>query len=368
MLDTNFKPLTLLYILMILAIGIVPSYLQAVDLFSYQAHIEIQDDNTQTAKSNAIQQAREEAINAVMSKITLLEDKQKIQELLEDYNLYSFEQGFTISKEVVNKNIYIADINFSLNKATILNFLKQHNISYSLSQFGRYLIIPVYQENDKTIDDINTWSELWINNNSSSQYLSTHIYYKTDTLDFEKEYLTEIKNNFNVDDVVIITLNKTARSPLKQDLTQKEHNKDDTEEPILTNASYTLTVNSLFSDDKSRVEHIQSMNQAFILAHQIIEDDMKKQIIQSYSKENTVTEFKISFQNYADFVFIENTLKNYSEIENWQIVNIHNDTAVVSFKHKRNLENLKNSLTQYCIFLDLNQLTLIRIENCSNQE
>lgn len=331
------------YFLVIIALTFVFNNILKADLFENSLRIVGESEkDTQQAKAEAINTGREKSLLFVISKITSKSSLEKIQGLLVETKPFSFEKRFSLQRETITNKKYSADANFVFDENKIRNFLDANGIPYTSVSLGRYIIIPAYYENGKLVEEGNIWSNYWsqITSDSSLEFLSTFIYYGNMDIIKDKIKLLDIKENLNVDDIYLLNLYAE------------------------NNGTYTLEVKSGLTDKLKKVTNIPSIQNATMLAPAEIEEEKKKEVLNSYTSNSSEQKIRISAKNYEDWVFIEQKLKETSAVSSFVLKTIGIDYIIVDVKLKANVDKFKKSMEAKCVLFDIPNLELSKIPDC----
>ncbi|MCL2566917.1 MAG: hypothetical protein FWE18_02320 [Alphaproteobacteria bacterium] len=300
------------------------------------------DKDTQQAKMEAINTGRFDALVFVISKITSMESSEEIKRLLLDVKPITFEKRFSLNHENITNKKYEADAYFVFDEKKIKEFLSSNKIAFLDVPLGRYMIIPVfYDENGILVND-NIWNNYWemLGSDVASNFLSTLVYYNNPNVIDNKANLLEIKKNLGLDEVFLLNLYAE---------------KDKT---------YTLSVQNIADNKTRKVSGLLSVQQATMLAPSLIEEDKKLDIFSNYLADSSTVILKVPYKNYEDWIFIENTLKNANGVGSFMINDIADGYMRVRVNLKTNMERFKNTMESSCILFDIPSLTLSKIIDC----
>jgi hypothetical protein len=312
------------------------------DVFTNKVTVEANANTVQKAKEIALNNGRLEALKNTLYNITIKDYYQAINNLITLENSYLFEKSVKISNENIANKSYSAEITFTFNPQTIYKFLEEHDIEYVISKGLRYLIIPHYLENGKETSSLLETSEQWHNiwqKTTDNDYLSSFIYYSNNKISFLNNIsvniniIKEIKENLNIDNIFSVVL----------------ENMGDT---------YSLTIIDHSSNVKTTHNQIYSLYEAKNISIQKIEYLWKRKIIERNLSQELNDTFYVETKDFDKWISIEQKLYQIETINNIQILEIGSKYLKINIKQKENINDFKNTLSSYCILLDISLLSL----------
>ena len=124
--------------------------------FIVKIPVDVDAENSVTAKDLAMMQAQRQAFLDVCAKLTSADNVKKLSELTDDSILH-FVQSVAVADEKAGGTKYKANLSVQINEQLLKDYLAENEMIEAES--AEFLVIPVYQASN------NSYPELWENSN-----------------------------------------------------------------------------------------------------------------------------------------------------------------------------------------------------------
>ncbi len=127
-------------------------------------NVDITKENSEIARSYAMIDAQYKAFLILINRIVKNEDIQTIPELSQSEISYLLKE-VVVKKEATSPVRYVATLNVEFEETKIKELLKNLDVSFVQFPSKPYLLLPIFQQNDKIfLFNNNPWAEVWRDN------------------------------------------------------------------------------------------------------------------------------------------------------------------------------------------------------------
>jgi hypothetical protein len=163
---TSFAPVRqFLAPLFIAAIACWPAQSFALDVFEVKnIGVDVKADTAAAARQQALAQAERRAFYALMSRLTLTEDQERIPEL-SSAEIAPYVRDFSVAREKASSVRYIARLNYRFKPDEIRGLLRSYNVPFAETPSKPMVVLPVYEVGAGVVlwDEPNPWRQAWSN-------------------------------------------------------------------------------------------------------------------------------------------------------------------------------------------------------------
>lgn len=163
---TSFAPVRqFLAPLFIAAIACWPAQSLALDVFEVKnIGVDVKADTAAAARQQALAQAERRAFYALLSRLTLTEDQERIPEFSSS-EIAPYVRDFAVAREKASSVRYIARLNYRFKPDEIRGLLRSYNVPFAETPSKPMVVLPVYEVGAGVVlwDEPNPWRQAWSN-------------------------------------------------------------------------------------------------------------------------------------------------------------------------------------------------------------
>jgi len=151
--------------LFIAAIACWPAPSSALDVFEVKnIGVDVKADTAAAARQQALAQAERRAFYAMISRLTLTEDQERIPEL-SNAEIAAYVRDFSVAREKASSVRYIARLNYRFKPDEIRGLLRSYNVPFAETPSKPMVVLPVYEVGAGVVlwDEPNPWRQAWSN-------------------------------------------------------------------------------------------------------------------------------------------------------------------------------------------------------------
>jgi len=166
--DTRFtssiRPLAGLLAAVFIAAGaLFPAQSAHGDVFEVQnISVDIKAATAADARKQALAEAERRAFYALLSRLTLSEDEERIPEF-SNAEIASYVRDFSVAREKASSVRYIARLNYRFKPDEIRSLLRSYNVPFAETPSKPVAVLPVYEVGASAVlwDEPNPWRQTW---------------------------------------------------------------------------------------------------------------------------------------------------------------------------------------------------------------
>lgn len=144
--------------------SVLPAHAQNDDsVFTVSnVHVEVEAADANTAKSKALQQARQEAFQILIKRLVAQSNAEQIKKLSAQ-PAQKWVQAVELRNERTTASKYSADVTVIFKSSMVETFLEGQDISYTTASSAPFLVIPVYNRGDQwlLLQEDSLWLSVW---------------------------------------------------------------------------------------------------------------------------------------------------------------------------------------------------------------
>ncbi len=125
-------------------------------------HVEVEAADANTAKSKALQQARQDAFQILLKRLVAQSNAEQIKKL-SSQPVQKWVQAVELRNERTTASKYSADVTVIFKSALVEAFLENQDVSYTTAASAPFLVIPVYNRGDQwlLLQEDSLWLSVW---------------------------------------------------------------------------------------------------------------------------------------------------------------------------------------------------------------
>ncbi len=149
--------------LFIAALACWPVQFASADVFEVKnIGVDVKAETAAEARQKALAQAERRAFYALISRLTLTEDQERIPEL-SNAEIAPFVRDFSVAREKASSVRYIARLNYRFKPDEIRGLLRSYNVPFAETPSKPMVVLPVYEVGAALVlwDEPNPWRQAW---------------------------------------------------------------------------------------------------------------------------------------------------------------------------------------------------------------
>jgi len=144
------------------ALGL-PAQITHADVFEVQnIGVDVKAATASDARKQALAEAERRAFYALINKLTLSEDQERIPEF-SDNEIAPYVRDFSVAREKASSVRYIAKLNYRFKPDAIRKLLRDYNVPFAETPSKPMVVLPVYEVGANLVlwDEPNPWRQAW---------------------------------------------------------------------------------------------------------------------------------------------------------------------------------------------------------------
>lgn len=140
-----------------------PAQFAAADVFEIKnIGVDVKADTAAKARQQALTQAERRAFYALISRLTLTEDQERIPEF-SNAEIASYVRDFSVAREKASSVRYIARLNYRFKPDEIRGLLRSYSVPFAETPSKPMVVLPVYELGAGVVlwDEPNPWRQAW---------------------------------------------------------------------------------------------------------------------------------------------------------------------------------------------------------------
>jgi len=124
--------------------------------------VDVKADTAATARKQALKQAERRAFYALIKRLTLSQDQERIPEFSPD-EIAGYVRDFSVAREKASSVRYIARLNYRFKADEIRDLLRAYNVPFAETPSRPMVVLPVYETGATAVlwDEPNPWRQQW---------------------------------------------------------------------------------------------------------------------------------------------------------------------------------------------------------------
>ncbi|MEX0694123.1 MAG: DUF2066 domain-containing protein [Rhodospirillales bacterium] len=124
--------------------------------------VDVKAQTASDARQQALAQAEKRAFYALIARLTLSEDNERIPELSNN-DIASYVRDFSVAREKASSVRYIARLDYRFKPDAIRNLLRSYNVPFAETPSKPMVVLPVYEVGADLVlwDEPNPWRQSW---------------------------------------------------------------------------------------------------------------------------------------------------------------------------------------------------------------